>query len=190
MTDQNVNVNAGQDDDDDGLFDAATDTFPRRNDLRDRLVVVYPTGEHGTRKGDGPDAKPYPWYATTTVVLDDGPDGWQPTVPDDDGDPTPNLVPSVADNGPQVLTNFQWSASGLVSRIQTKLPDPKTGKPGSICGRINVMKNKVKGRSAPWSIKGASEDELNVAREYRDVLKAARDAITKDNLAKLDQDAF
>jgi hypothetical protein len=182
-----VNPNAGQQDDDDGLFDPATDTFPRRNDLRDRLVVVYPTGEHGTRQSD--DGKPYPWYATTTVVLDDGPDGWQPTVPDDDGDPTPNLVPSVADNGPQVLTNFQWSATGLVSRIQTKLPDA-TGKPGSICGRINVMKNKVKGRSAPWSIAKATEDELNIARQYRDVLKAARDAITKDNVAKADKDAF
>jgi hypothetical protein len=184
-----VNVNAGQDDEDDDLFTPATDTFPRRNDLRDRLVVIYPTGKHGTRKGDGPDAKPYPWYETTTVVLDDGPSGWQDTVPDDDGDPTPNLVPSVADNGPQVLTNFQWSATGLVSRIQTNLPGAD-GKPGSILGRINVMKNKVKGRSAPWSISKATEDDLMVARQYRAECKAARDAITQENVKTADADAF
>jgi hypothetical protein len=175
------------DDNDDGLFDAATDTFPRRNDLRDRLVVIYPTGKHGERKSE--DGKSYPWYETTTVVLDDGPDGWQEQVPDDDGDLTPNLVPSVADVGPQVLKNFQWSATGLVSRIQTKVPG-RDGKPGSIVGRINVMKNKIKGRSAPWSISKPTDADMVTARQYRAVCAEARDAITAATLAAADSDAF
>jgi hypothetical protein len=174
-------------DDDDGLFDAATDTFPRRNDMVDRLVVVYPTGKHGTRPSE--DGKSYPWYETTTVVLDDGPEGWQEQVKDDDGDWTPNLIPSVVDNGPQVLTNFQWSATGLVSRIQTKLPDAN-GRPGSIVGRINVMKNKVKGRSAPWSIAKPTEADMEMARRYADVCREARAAVQREAQKDLDKDAF
>ena len=171
MTDQNVNTPV-QDDDDDGLFTPATDTFPRRNDLKDRMVAIYPTGEHGQRLSN--DGDPYDWYGSYTVVLDDGPDGWQPMVPDDDGDMTPNLVPSVADMGPTVLVDFQWSASGIVSRIKANLPDRTTGKPGSIVGRINTQKNKVKGRSASWSISKPTEDEMDIARQYTLECRRAR----------------
>lgn len=174
-------------DDDDGLFDAATDTFPRRNDMVDRLVVIYPTGKHGTRLSEGGD--PYPWYETTTVVLDDGPEGWQEQVKDDDGDLTPNLIPSVLDEGAQVQVNFQWSASGIVSRIQAKLPDAN-GRPGSIVGRINTKKNKVKGRSASWSISKPTEADMETARQYADVCRQARAAVQREAQKDLDKDAF
>jgi hypothetical protein len=187
VTDTNVNTSPA-DDSDDGLFDAAADTFPGRVHLRDRLVVIYPDGESGQRPGSN--GKPYTWYSSTTVVLDDGPEGWQAEVRDDDGDLVPNLVPSVADEGPQVLNKFQWSASGIATRMAQKLPDAKTGVPGSILGRINAIKNKDKGKNPPWSIAKPTEADMETARQYRDTCKAARDAITADRLAKQDSDAF
>lgn len=175
-------------DDDEGLFDAAADTFPGRIHLRDRLVVIYPNGDSGERPGSN--GKPYTWYGSTTVVLDDGPDGWQEEVRDDDGDLVPNLVPSVADEGAVVLTNFQWTASGIATRMAQKLPDARTGVPGSILGRINAIKNKDKGKNPPWSIAKPTEADLDVARQYREECKAARGAITAARLAKADADAF
>jgi len=188
VTDPNVNTPVPDDDDDDGLFVAATDTFPRRNDMLNRLVVIYPTGEHGQRLSN--DGDPYDWYSSYTVVLDDGPEGWQAMVPDDDGDMTPNLIPSVDQEGAQVQVNFQWSASGIVSRIQANLPDRQTGKPGSIVGRINSQKNRIKGRSPSWSISKPTEDDMAAARKYTVECRAARDDAQAKALEKQGGDAF
>lgn len=185
MTDE-INT-TGPDLDDDDLFEGAQDTFPSRVHLRDRLVVIYPTGVFGQRPGSN--GKPYTWYETTTVVLDDGPQLWQPEVRDDDGDLVPNLVPAVLINGPQVLTKFQWSAAGLTSRIAQKLPKAD-GKPGSILGRINVIKNKDKGKNPPWSIAKPTDEDMAIARQYREQCAAARQDIIDQNTKAADSEAF
>lgn len=184
MTDT-INNNPG--DDEDGLFDPAQDTFPSKFHLRDRLVAIYPDGENGMRPGDA-GGDPYPWYSSTTVVLDDGPNGWQAEVRDKDGDPIPNLVPSVAENGPQVLEGFQWMAGGFVARMKQKLPNTQTGLPGSIVGRVNVRKG-TKG-SPPWGIEPATPAEIEVAMRYKDVCKGARQAVAAKWRERHSQDAF
>ena len=184
MTD--VNTNAGQDDDE-GLFEAASETFPSKFDLRNRLVVIYPTGVTGQRQGEN--GKPYTWYETTTVVLDDGPDGWQERVVGEGGEMQDNLVPSVAAEGPQVLTKFQWSAGGICARLATRLPK-SDGKPGSQVGRINSRPNVKKGMTPSWSISSAAEDDMTLARTHAAVCRAARNEITREYLASTDADSF
>jgi hypothetical protein len=183
VTDINPNVP----DTDDGLFEAASETFPSKFDLKNRLVVIYPDGETGQRLGEN--GKPYTWYSTTTVVLDDGPDGWQERVVGEGGEMQANLVPSVADEGPQVLKRFQWSAGGITARLAPRLPKAD-GKPGSQVGRINSRPNTKKGMAPSWSISAPTEADMATAREYADVCRAARDEITKANQAKVDADSF
>jgi hypothetical protein len=183
MTDT-TNPTAGYADDDEGLFEAAKDTFPGKEDLKDRLVAIYPTGKTGERVGEN--GKPYPWYETTTVVLDDGPDGWQPTVIAD-GQPRENLVPSVEDNGPQVLKNFQWSASGLAARLAPIFDDPKVR---SVVGRINMRPPSKKGMAPPWGIAKPTEEEMDVARQYADVCRRARLEIREHRQKDADEAVF
>jgi hypothetical protein len=171
-------------DDDDGLFEAAKEQFPGKEDLKDRLVVIYPTGKSGQRQGSN--GKPYDWYETTTVVLDDGPKGYQSTVLVD-GVERENLVPSVAENGPQVLKNFQWSAGGLVARIKPIADDPKVG---SMLGRINVRPPAQKGMAPPWSIAKPTDEDMTTARKHTDVCRKARQEIRDARQAAADSEAF
>lgn len=158
------------------LFDDAQEEFPGKEDLKDRLVAIWVTGKHGMRKGDGAGARPYPWYETVTLVLDDGPnwDGRKIV----DGESKPNLVPSVAENGAQRLTNFQFTQGGLTARLEGRvnvtaegainggavLDKPKTFRP--MLGRINSRKNKIQGRSASWSISEPTADDKVIARKF------------------------
>lgn len=186
MTDQ---INDMHDDD---LFEGAKDEFPSKFDLKDRLVVIYPTGKTFTRQGE---SGPYQAYETTTVVLDDGPKGWQAQVVKDAGELEDNLVPSVADEGAQVLVKFQWSAVGVASRCAQQLPGrmvqgKRVDTPGSIVGRINTRKNGKPGLAAPWGIAKPTEDEMALARSFREVCAAARAAIVAENEAAADEAAF
>lgn len=183
MTD--INTTAPQDDDD--LFTAATDTFPSKFDLKDRLVVIYPTGLKGQRQGEN--GKPYDWYETTTVVLDDGPRGWQEQVVGEGGELQDNLVPSVDENGPQVLRKFQWSSGGIASRLAQKLPDA-SGKPGSQVGRINSRPNAKKGMAPSWSIGKPTEEDMVTARRHRELCAAERAEIVSANVQAADENAF
>jgi len=183
-----VNGTTPADDDDDGLFDAASDTFPSKFDMRDRLVAVYPTGLTGERKSEQT-GKPYTWVETTTVVLDDGPEGWQEMVRDDHGNLQPNLIPSVKEHGPQVLLNHQWTAGGVVARLLPRLPGPD-GRPGSQVGRINSRPNKTKGANPSWSISKPTEEDMTTARQYADVCRQARADIVAKRVAAVDNDAF
>lgn len=180
MTD---NVNTPADMDDDELFEGAQDTFPNKFHLRDRLVIIYPTGEHGTDQGENGS---YPWYQSTTVVLDDGPKGWQSEVPDKDGDPIENLVPSVSEDGMQVLQNLRWSTGGTVARMKNKLPSAD-GTPRGILGRINVKKGKG---AASWSIAAPTEDELALARTFNPQLRKVRDELAAQIRERMDSAAF
>lgn len=141
----------------DEFFDSATSEFPAKEDLKDRLVAIWYTGNHGTRVGKAPGAKPYGWAETVTLVLDDGPNGWSETRQDGD----PNLVPSVAENGPQKLDKFQWSTGGVYSRVSKR---PVGGKP--MIGRINSRKNSVKGFNDAWSIAEMTDEDREIARKY------------------------
>lgn len=186
MTDEySMPANGPVDDDDDGLFEPASDTFPAKFDLKDRLVAVYPTGESGQRMGAN--NKPYTWYETTTVVLDDGPDGWQAQVVGDDGELRDSLVPSVEENGPQVLRNFQWSTDGMTARLKPIADDPKVR---SIVGRINKRPSTKKGHNAAWSIAKPTDADMATARQHADVCRAERQAIRDARQAKADADAF
>jgi hypothetical protein len=172
-------------DDDDDLFEAASETFPAKEDLKDRLVAIYPTGVSGERQGSN--GKPYTWFETTTVVLDDGPDGWQAQVQDSDGEMRDNLVDSVAEHGPQVLRNFQWSTDGLVARLKPIYQDPKVR---SQVGRINKRPSQKKGHNAAWSISKPTDADMATARQHAEVCKAERQAIRDARQAKADADAF
>lgn len=185
MTD--VNVNAGQDDDED-IFEASSDDFASKFHLKDRLVMIYPTGKTGTRQGEN---GPYVWMETVTVVLDDGPDGWQPMVMNyDTSTMVPNLVPSVAEEGPQVLTNFQWSAGGVVARLQGKDPKSNNGVPKGLLGRIDAKA--MKGKAAAWRPNPPTDEDsaLAVQPDIKAVRIKARQVIVDAFKVSEDGDAF
>jgi hypothetical protein len=155
-------------------FESAKSTFPSKEMLKDRLVAVYVNGRKGTEQGEN---GPYDWYGSTTVVLDDGPDGWQAEVQDKDGDPLENLIPSVQDDGPVVLRNFRWSTGGMTARMSTR----KIGGPAMV-GRINKRKS-AKGAAA-WSIAPATQADMDVAAEHAALCKAERLATLTDGEAE------
>lgn len=154
-------------------FESAKSTFPSKEMLQDRLVAVYVNGKKGTEKGEN---GPYDWYGTTTVVLDDGPRGWQAEVLDKDGDPLENLVPSTED-GPVALRNFRWSTGGMTSRLAVR----KVGGPAMV-GRIDKKKS-AKG-AASWSIIPATAEDMELAAKYQPFCKAERLAILADGEAE------
>ncbi len=177
MTD---NANANPEDE---FYDDAEETFPGKEDLRDRLVAVYALERGQDKNSDG---KLYPFVTSVTLVLDDGPDGWSPTSIKD-GETVPNLVASVAENGPQEI-NLRWSTEGMVARLDPRIG--KTFKP--MVGRINSRPNKVKGRSASWSISKPTDEDKAIARPHLEAIKAVsarlEDAATKaENKAAFDE---
>ena len=140
------------------LFDDVPDSFPSKFDLKDRLVAVWVTGKHGMRKGERED---YPFEETITLVLDDGPNGWQAQVLNfESGSMQENLVPSVAAEGPYRMDKFQWSATGIASRLAPRR-EKKISRP--MLGRVNVKPNAQKGRAAPWSLANATVEEKEAA---------------------------
>lgn len=162
------------------VFDDAEEEFPGKEDLKDRLVAIWPTGVHGIRKGTDVGARPYPWYETITLVLDDGPN-WNGTKIVD-GESKPMLVASVAEDGPQKL-DFQHTTSGLTARLSQRVnlsaetpavngapitDRPKTFRP--MLGRINSQKNRTQGRSPSWSIAKPTEEDKIIARKYNDLM--------------------
>lgn len=165
---------------DDDLFEPAKSEFPAKEDLKDRLVAIYPTGKFGTRKSPATN-KEYGWIETTTVVLDDGPNG------DSFTDLVPPVGGDIGEGKPIVLRNFQWSAAGIFSRVEQKRTNPSV--PGTV-GRINAMKNKQKGLADAWSISTPTEDEMATARRFGDACRAARDEIKAARAKDADEDAF
>ena len=158
--------------DDDDLFEPAKSEFPAKEDLKNRLVAIYPTGKSGTRKSAAND-KAYGWVETITVVLDDGPNG--------------DSVTDLVGPAPQVLRNFQWSAGGIFSRVEQKMTNPSV--PGTV-GRINSRPNSKKGLADAWSISTPTEDEMAIARKFAAQCKAARDEIKAARQQLEDEAAF
>lgn len=160
----------------DEFFDSATSEFPAKEDLKDRLVAIWNTGKEGTRTSQAT-GKSYPWVETVTLVLDDGPQGWNAVRWDGEA----NLVPSVATDGPQRLDGFQWSAAGIYSRASKR---PIGGKP--MIGRINSRKNSVKGMADAWSISEMTDEDKDIARKHLGLFHQIADEIQK----KQDDSAF
>jgi hypothetical protein len=163
MTDTNTT-------DDLELFDDAKETFPDKDDLKDRLVLVFATGKHGKRTGDN---GAYEWVESVTLVLDDGPTG----------DFSTDLVPSTV-GGPIELSGFQWSTAGMISRLKPR-SEAKNFKP--LLGRINSQKNKKKGFSDSWSISSPTEEDKAVARQHAAKM---REIIARLQNGGSDEDAF
>lgn len=165
----------------DEFFDDAAETFPGKEDLKDRLVAVWALGR-GQDKN--PEGKAYPYVTGVTLVLDDGPDGWSPTSIKE-GETVPNLVPSVAEDGLQEIA-LRWSTGGMVARL-----DPRVGKTTKpMIGRINVRKNKTAGRSPSWSISSPTDEDKAIARTHVEAIKAITARIEKEAEAKVDAEAF
>lgn len=180
MAKANENANttpAGEED----FYDDAAETFPGKEDLKDRLVAVWALTRGQDKNSDG---RLYPYVTSVTMVLDDGPTGWSPTSIKD-GETVPNLVPSVADNGPQEL-NLRWSTEGMVSRLDPRIG--KTDKP--MVGRINSRANKVKGRSASWSIAAPTDEDKAIARTHLAAVKAVTARLVADRAKAEDEGAF
>lgn len=165
----------------DEFWDDAQETFPGKEDLKDRLVAVWALEKGQDKNADG---KVYATVQSITLVLDDGPEGWQVQVIRDD-EMTPNRVPSVTDEGPQELA-LRWSTEGMVSRLGPRVG--KTVKP--MLGRINSRPNKVKGRSASWSISSPTEEDYAVARQHGEAIKAIIQRMEKEQNEALASGAF
>lgn len=157
------------------LFDDAKSDFPSKWDLKDRLVLVWVTGKSGSRKGENGS---YDWVDTYTLVIDDGPE-WTGKV--FDGDKQTNrdpLVVSVADAGPQLLKNFQYSFAGMVARLKPRISadgKPETYKP--LLGRINSRPNAKKGMAPPFSIADPTDADKAIARQYADNIREVTEAV-------------
>ena len=153
------------------LVDDSQEVFPTKDDMKDRLVLVWVTGKTGTRKSEA-SGKQYTWVETTTMVVDDGPT-WTGTVFDADTQQSREIrIPSVAEAGPTVLENFQFSFGGMVSRLQQRIgPDgkPKTFKP--MFGRINSRPNKTKGMAPSWSVATPTEEDHALLPKFATQIK-------------------
>lgn len=150
----------------DDLYDEASEEFPAKEDLKDRLVAVWVTGKQGQRKNA--DGKSYPWIETITLALDDGLEGDKAATR---ADGSPNLVGPA----PAQLDGFQWSTQGMVSRLQPRLSlkakDGVTPSYRPMIGRINSQKNKVKGRSDSWSIAAPTDEDKAVAEQHKALIR-------------------
>jgi len=161
------------------FFDDAEETFPGKEDLKDRLVAVFAL-ENGQDKN--PDGKLYPFTKTVTVVLDNGPDGKSHLSAVRDGEVGENRV----GEAPTEL-DLRWSTSGMVSRLA-----PRVGKGfRPLLGRINSQPNKVKSRSASWSISSPTdEDKALVRAQHLGLLHEVAKRLERESQAATDTAAF
>jgi hypothetical protein len=165
----------------DEFYDDAQETFPSKEDLKDRLVAVWAL-EKGTDKNA--EGRVYATVQSVTLVLDDGPEGWSPTSIRD-GEVTPNRVASVEQEGFQELP-LRWSTEGMVSRL-----GPRVGKTWlPMIGRINSRPNKVKGRSASWSIAAPTEDDKVILRQHKAEIMAVSRRLEQEANQTIDTAVF
>lgn len=160
------------------FFDDATETFPGKEDLKDRLVAVFALENGKDKNADG---DIYPTVKTITLVLDDGPNGTSHETAIRDGEVGENRVGSAP-----AEVDLRWSTSGMVSRLA-----PRVGK-GFIplLGRINSQANKVKGRSASWSISAPTDEDKVIARQHTPLLRAVAARLEAEAQKDSDAQAF
>jgi len=148
---------------DDDFFDDATEEFPSKRDLKDRLVAIFAIGPVGQRQAKSGN-KPYTYVETVTVVLDNGPDGTVYT----------RIVPEVGAD-PIVLPGLQWSPGGMVARLKPRVGTQLELKP--LVGRINSKPNKNPDFSPSWSIAEPTDADKAVVRAAKVSLLKVRDDI-------------
>jgi hypothetical protein len=172
----------------DEFYDEAQDEFPIKEDFEDRLVAVWVTGNHGTRKSEAPPYKEYGWVETITAVLDDGQDGTKGSGNRSDG------KPFLIGPAPAVAEAIQWSAEGMYARLRPRIGkvDPETGerifKP--LTGRINRRKNAKRGFNDSWSIGSPTDSDKEILRANRDLLMKITAQVAKDAETSADAEAF
>lgn len=149
-----TDVNTTAPDDNEDFYDEAEETFPGKEDLKDRLVAVWAL-ENGTDVNA--EGKKYATVKTLTMVLDDGPDGTAAETAIRDEEVGENRV----GHAPAEL-DLRWSTEGMVSRLAPRVG--KTFMP--MIGRINSRKNKVKGRSPSWSISKPTDEDKDYIRSH------------------------
>jgi hypothetical protein len=158
------------------LYDEAKQEFPSKFDLKDRLVAIWVTGKKGTRPAQN-GGDPYPWVETITLVLDDpnGVQDWDGRVKNENKDWVETLIPSVVQEGPARLDNFQYSQGGLTARLLPRitLKDKQTDAPiyRPMIGRINERPGQ-KGKNPPWGIATPTDEDKATAQKYADKIKA------------------
>lgn len=183
MTDVTTSTN------EDEFYVEAEDEFPVKEDFEDRLVAIWPTGKTGTRPSEQAGQDPYPWVETITMALDDGTDPMQvvaiqSTPPGNRSDKSPYLI-GPAGSDTSVAENFQWSATGVYSRVEPrlrkKMADGVTPDYRPVIGRINRRKNAKKGFSDSWSLGKPVEADRAAVKAHEAALRAitARVAATR-----------
>ena len=185
MTDVNTSAN------EDEFYVEAEDEFPVKEDFEDRLVAIWPTGKKGTRPSEQAGADPYPWVETITMALDDGPDGAE--LPGARSDKSPFLIgPAGSDTA--VAEAFQWSATGVYSRVEPrlrkKMADGETPDYRPVIGRINRRKNVKKGFNDSWSLGKPTEADKATVNRYADALRAMTARVAAERSQAEDAAAF
>jgi hypothetical protein len=171
------------------LFDEAQSTFPGKEDLENRLILVWVTGANGKRKGAN---GPYDWYETYTLVLDDpnGATDWNERIFDTEKRAERDaLVPSVVKNGPQLLEKFQFSYGGMTARLRGRVLGDKPKNFVPMLGRVNSRPNKTKGWNASWSIAEPTDADKAVARQFSTRIREVS-ALVESAVKGTDEDAF
>jgi len=184
MTDVNTGTN------EDEFYDEAADEFPTKEDFEDRLVAIWPTGKTGTRPSEQAGQDPYPWVETITMALDDGPDGTAGTG--NRSDKAPYLV-GPAGTPEAVAEAFQWSATGVYSRVQPRIRKKLAdGEPDyrPVIGRINRRKNAKKGFSDSWSLGKPTEDDKPTVKAHEQAIRAMTARVAKERGEAEDAAAF
>lgn len=185
MTDPNASTN------EDEFYVEAEDEFPVKEDFEDRLVAIWPTGKTGTRPSEQAGQDPYPWVETITMALDDGPDG--ASLPGARSDKSPFLIgPAGSDTA--VAEAFQWSATGVYSRVEPrlrkKMADGTTPDYRPVIGRINRRKNAKKGFSDSWSLGKPVEADRAAVKAHEATLRKITARVAKERAEAEDAAAF
>lgn len=171
----------------DEFYDDATETFPRKEDFEDRLVAIWVTGKHGTRKSEAPPYKEYGWVETITMALDDGQDGSKGEGNASDGEPF------LVGPAPATAEPFQWSAEGMYSRLYPRIKlvnadDEPDYRP--LIGRVNRRKNAKKGFNDSWSVGKPTDADRPVINAVRDRILATTARVKADRESAQDAEAF
>lgn len=172
--------------DDDEWMDGASSTFPKVDDLAPSIPPNYGPGrlvaiwaqKNGTRKND--QGKEYPYVETLTLVLDDGPNG----------DQTSELVGPA----PVQLEGFQHSTSGLVARLSKRVEGVNAKgiklRYRPMIGRMNTQASKVNKNVAAFSIAEPTEEDMVIARKYKDMITGINKSLQEADEKAEDAEAF
>ena len=170
--------------DQDEFYVDSPDTFPSKEDFEGRLVAIWPTGKVGTREGQ---QGAYGWVETVTMALDDGPDGTAGTGTRSDGEEY------LVGPAPEVVEDFQWSATGIYSRVKSRIGkklDDGSGDFRPVIGRIHKRKSTQKGKADPWGLAKPTDADREIINRRADDIKAQMAKMRAKAEEAVNADAF